>query len=550
MLTNKVRSRQPSLEDRISLLRHEPFAYSLEEVVALLQAWDLHQSVRRPTRASLQRSIISDFSLDLSGQRYKNLIKGFTSPIRRLPTELLLIIFDYACDRNLLRCVDSKRLSSSLSCLPVLSIGSTCIQWCGLAVLTPTLWTRITVKIAFKEAWGSFGRVVERRVKNLKLLLQLFLGRSKNSPLIVNLIVTGKNYWVPAPAIQLLLQHCQRWETFRYEGDSPVSDHINDGDLHLDILRDIYINTQSYWSSSIKVFTHAPNLTSMTGPSIAELSISRSITTLDVCFNRQFLQSLLTIADNCPKLTNLVLRELPGNPFDSPNRPCHRRTLDHLHTFRICLHERGYSYTEMLNCILEVFSIPSLTELEIIPALPGHGYSCVWPSKLFCSFLDISSCQITKLVLQGVRISTEDLIPALHSLPSIIYLHISDQLLAADHSPITGKFIRNLEWPRNHDSSHPPLVPKLCLLRLEFCGNSFDNAAFSNTVISRRMPDERQVEGLRVECLQTVILCFFARQVDDNVYEPLRPMQRKGMTLAVTGMTKVPERERERERRG
>lgn len=160
-----------------SEIRLEPFAYTEENCYALAaQGHEGH----------LKELVL--------GTRYRKILCGLTSPIRKLPIERLIVILDYDLghDWNFLQpCVDSKSKYSST---------------------------------IFSGASSFFRRLPQspRAVKhsmNLKLLLQLLLRRSRECPLTINVIVQGFDSDFPAPAIKLLLMHCQCWWSFQYEGD-------------------------------------------------------------------------------------------------------------------------------------------------------------------------------------------------------------------------------------------------------------------------------------------------------------------------------------------
>lgn len=387
--------------------------------------------------------------------RYRKILCGLTSPIRKLPTELLVVILDHVLfgnDWNFLQCVDSKsKYTSTISSgassffrrLPVMSIISTCMQWRALATSTPRWWSRIAVNIASKQS----PRAVKHSV-NLKLLLQLFLRRSKEYPLTINLIIKGYDSDFPAPVIKLLLMHCHRWWSFQYEGDLPIGDHIR-GNFDFRVLRQVKMVLKDY--IVLEPFSRAANLTTLVttalfdlNPSVPSILLFDRIKELDIeiCSRIATSDFLTDMADFFPNITILSLRELGDNIRPESFAFSEASTsggpaLNHLHTLRICLNKKNTTQ-HLLKCILAQLSLPALTELQIM-ARPNESYSHIWPEELFRSFLDRSSPQIAKFILQRVGISTLQLISVLRSLPSIIHLHINDELLASDHSPITPR---------------------------------------------------------------------------------------------------------------
>ncbi|KIK57507.1 hypothetical protein GYMLUDRAFT_146489, partial [Collybiopsis luxurians FD-317 M1] len=71
-------------------------------------------------------------------QEYKVLLRFLRSPVRRLPSETMLRIFDYACNMNDLT---SKKLEK----MPTLIISSVSFRWRNLTKSAPSLWSRILI---------------------------------------------------------------------------------------------------------------------------------------------------------------------------------------------------------------------------------------------------------------------------------------------------------------------------------------------------------------------------------------------------------------------
>ncbi|KAE9404457.1 hypothetical protein BT96DRAFT_813556, partial [Gymnopus androsaceus JB14] len=73
-------------------------------------------------------------------EEYKISLRFLRSPIRRLPNETILRIFDYACEMNELT-------SKMLRTMPALAISSICSRWRTLAQSYPDLWSRIRLQL-------------------------------------------------------------------------------------------------------------------------------------------------------------------------------------------------------------------------------------------------------------------------------------------------------------------------------------------------------------------------------------------------------------------
>ncbi|KAE9406620.1 hypothetical protein BT96DRAFT_934082 [Gymnopus androsaceus JB14] len=119
-------------------------------------------------------------------------------------------------------------------------------------------------------------------------------------------------------------------------------------------------------------------------------------------------------------------------------------------------------------------------------------------------------------------------ISALQLLPSLLELSINDDFARENKSPVTSRLVSHLHSSGLDDqsSSSSPLLPKLRSLKLNVGGNTFDDATFVNTVLSRWLPDPDYAEVVGVSCLRCVVLLFRDRKVDEKIYEPLNHLDK------------------------
>ncbi|KAE9388734.1 hypothetical protein BT96DRAFT_1072525, partial [Gymnopus androsaceus JB14] len=152
--------------------------------------------------------------------RYQRLLRSFIAPIRPIPNELLGIIFEFTCEVNVFQeypwldqdeppPTDSdSELSSSIGLLPALAISAVCARWRLLALLSPRMWSKLSLELSFSDAMSTMS-------DGLTSTLELYLERSANSPLCINLAAIGKpmkkqNYLVS------LTRHSHHWRSFKY----------------------------------------------------------------------------------------------------------------------------------------------------------------------------------------------------------------------------------------------------------------------------------------------------------------------------------------------
>ncbi|KAE9406613.1 hypothetical protein BT96DRAFT_810715, partial [Gymnopus androsaceus JB14] len=206
--------------DLYSRLRSEsgPSAVQRQDIEDLLLLCDRDYEDYELEVARLESQILYIRQQQKQLKRHKKTLRSLCSPIRKLPNEILRLIFDYACKSNLLQefpwSLDSKgpptdASSFPITFLPASSISATCSRWRCVAMSTPSLWSRLKLEIS---AW-------ETSPKNTNAFtdaLELYLQRSKDYPLDINLHVSGDEGLEHKPLpLTLLIQHSKRWKSFQ-----------------------------------------------------------------------------------------------------------------------------------------------------------------------------------------------------------------------------------------------------------------------------------------------------------------------------------------------
>lgn len=468
-------------------------------------------------------------------QEYKaTLVQSLLSPFR-FPNEILFMVLESACENNLLQeypwGLESEQprtlLSSpAITYLPALAISSVCIQWRSLTLALPQLWSRIRVETApamFECDPQEVSNVGSGFIKTL----QLYLDRSANDPLIIDLETKGRwrREMIIPPAVNLLLEYTHRWKTFKYTGDYWL-DKITGFErqpLSFPILENLTLNgvTCSIVKADLDCFTDAPKLRTLeTNSSEQEFKLPlKQLTSLGIH------SPDAGVLTQCPNLTALklwshyYLYEQEGNL--TPNMLL---SMNRLESFTFV-----YDTDSFMEAQLSSLMLPSLTELVIYPDEDFHDKNLIWSRKAFNEFISRSSCILTTLSISSVVITDRDLIAALQLLTSLTNLGVDDKLqLTEVESPITSYFLSSLRL-HPHDSTSP-LVPKLASLSIiKFNGTLFDDAAFVEMVSSRWLLDSG------INCLRSVVLRFHQRKVNKDIYKPLYDLDRSGMRVVVTG---------------
>ncbi|KAF9063133.1 hypothetical protein BDP27DRAFT_251675 [Rhodocollybia butyracea] len=192
-----------------------------------------------------------------------------------------------------------------------------------------------------------------------------------------------------------------------------------------------------------------------------------------------------------------------------------------------------------MKMVLLSFALPSLRAI-VLESDRIEPYP--WSTENFISFISRSSCVISTLTLRSVSLSDSDLIAVLRVMPSLLHLEIDDKIMSGVYntprSPITSYLMLSLI---QHELTLISLVPKLHTLHLDpnYRTRTFDNSAFVRMVESQwfRPGSDLSVtmSAMGRDCIRSVVLKFNWREVDAEVYKPLRVLDKEGLRVVVAG---------------
>ncbi|KAF9063708.1 hypothetical protein BDP27DRAFT_1334734 [Rhodocollybia butyracea] len=177
---------------------------------------------------------------------------------------------------------------------------------------------------------------------------------------------------------------------------------------------------------------------------------------------------------------------------------------------------------------------------------------------IFIPFITASS-MITRFTLRGLSCLDSNLVAALRLMPSISYLEVDDSGsdsvdtdslwkeptrfhlgTVVSRSPITSHLMSSLR----HQSTSIALAPKLHSLRLiSEREEPFDDATFISMVESRWFKPGSDLSALMFSMdktsIRSVVLKFSWREVNAEVYQPLRNLDAEGLRVVVAGRNGV-----------
>ncbi|KAJ7473998.1 hypothetical protein FB451DRAFT_1558270 [Mycena latifolia] len=432
-------------------------------------------------------------------ESYYELYRSLLSPIRRLPSEILVKIFTLFCPDPLptpLRSIASilsapgQDPMAQFAQESLLTLSQVCARWHSICIGTPTFWTNIQLDSVL---WST-----PARTSKMMTLLTNALERGGRSPL--SLTVKSSPDASYAPALELLAAHSERWQTACFMCAASDMQHLSSVRGRLPLLQ-----TLALWvtgtSLEIEIFEDVPRLTVVQVAGIFETI--EAFTTLPLhqlqifgCGEFVGLTELLgfgvspamSLMPRLSRTTDFHFQLISTNhatPFNESTSMPHITaeiaglSLDVLTRFS------PTSVGPMLAKIVESLTLPGLKELRIecrkYPLLP-----LPWPHTQFLALAARSSfsTHLQNLELSHSIITEIELIECLSALASLERLAISDHLSVedggADQLLITDTLLTHLT--RTPPSACPvPHLRVLCFQTLL----QFDDTLFLNFLLSR-----------------------------------------------------------------
>ncbi|KAF9069398.1 hypothetical protein BDP27DRAFT_1402626 [Rhodocollybia butyracea] len=481
-------------------LEYGPGAVDTNQVTEMLKDVDKDLEDYESETLLLQSRILYIETQQTRLKKHAVDLRSLNAPIRKVPNEILLRIFDYACDMNLLRefpwSKDFKFLPSSRTVepfrhLPAMSISSVCTRWRSVALSLSAIWSRISLKLSSEN---SRLPNVQSVLRSFLQTVELHLRRSRQHPLTVELDIRGAEdnsiSRIPRPRFDSI-RNCQSLKSLSFAVSA-------DPDEELKLFQPARGNIDN-------VFKHAP--------SPKELVLGER------------------------KYDNI----LPVSPCAPP------RLCTSVSTLKLELRQNWRN--SLADVAFSSFTFPSLSCLAI-ESDAAHPYRGAWPKATLEAFLHRSSCNLTKFEVKKISVSDVDLIAALKLMPSLVNLHIDDRPAASDDqmSPITSRFIRSLHGfvQTELNPSGSALVPKLQDLHLTYDGSEFDDSAFIDMVSSRWLPDMQLF--LIEKCKRsTFVLC--RKIVQRHPSYPIRQPSIRGKVVTLSQVSPTDLKRRETPRR-
>ncbi|KAF9063478.1 hypothetical protein BDP27DRAFT_1426818 [Rhodocollybia butyracea] len=399
-------------------------------------------------------------------------LSGLLSPIRRVPDKILCQIFLHCCAENDLR-----------------------YRKPDLKISFPS------DDIGYDLNMGDFvenPEVLEQETK-LSSLIQLYLDRSKNHPLTLDLYVEKWEFPFDHPSLGLLTQESNRWKYLAFRGQvfamfrrPPAQERLSFPSLETVDL-DMGVFGWGPWGvGALEEFFLASNINDL------RFDAGRNIgwvTTTDY----------LSQTSTLPTLSSLVV-----------------------------INHESLKLADSLERVMSSLITPSLLELVLEQRNEKAAEYSRQSFHHVNQFFGRSQLRsLTSLVIQGLYIKDQDIVMLLRQVPSLQNLSIHSpnfpDLLSSN--PISKFFIKRLHAGRQSPLVEP-LVPKLRELTLKVTTQGFDSSSFVDTIASRWLPDETSTRKPGLVCLRLVEL-HLPGTVDAEPYERLKQFDEAGLRVVV-----------------
>ncbi|KAJ7431943.1 hypothetical protein B0H11DRAFT_2261277 [Mycena galericulata] len=448
-------------------------------------------------RATLSRLISERTELE----SYANGCRSVFSPVRRLPTEVLVEIFDMCTPPEADQIsvpgtpqVEIKRLGKH----HLYQLSAVCWRWYNIVMGSPRLWSTLVVDTSL---WGETGTSSKKLIDALELSLK----RGADFPLRIQAVVVPGND-TERLVLELLSQYCQRWKHVTLWIEPHALWFLARARGNLPLLKSLRIAAVGIGPQDLPgydVFEFAPGLT--------EVFLAGWPLQLPTLPWGQLLTLLYTHTESGRLSNGLdIINHLSNHAAHRLEVECSSFNPDvilapvfspRLSTFGVELRasDDPNHTRRIIRGIFDCLTLPSLNTLSV--KRHWKGPSLPWVQSPFVAFVLRSSlhASLTSLEIYAV-IDDDELLQCLELLSSLEELIISD---CADyengHAVITDNLLRRLVWKDDHNTNLIHRLRDLCLTTVFL----FDDDVLWDLVRSRLVPG-RTDDGLfdiQIYCL-------------------------------------------------
>ncbi|KZP16954.1 hypothetical protein FIBSPDRAFT_41305 [Athelia psychrophila] len=419
------------------------------------------------------------------------------SPIRRLPSDMLVEIFDH-----LLPIDNGEDPTTSDVRRDRMLPSHICKRWRGLSLSTPTYWADIYVRVDREDCSCQL-----KCAKN-------WLARSGNCPLTIVLLCSGDYRGPWSQLVALFLPHCRRWRDASLV--TPIRTDWSPIRHNLPMLESLMV-VFAEWPDDMP-FEFAPKLRRLSWSTFGLITYDSLLTFPLTQLTHVDIMSGSSVPDCLAimqKLSSIIVLKIAlSNSIAGPaGGPLLR--IDHLEDFTVSAEQDTTGFHECLN-------LPSLVRYKY-----SEGESDArWSLPSFMSLISHSSCRLAFIdVSLAVAIRKDDMDLLLHLLPHLAHLNLHC-------NPISGINSNNIAILMTR-SATSFLVPQLEHLVLDY-DKDFECQLFFDMMESRHGIDEK-IPGAVAQSkhLRAVEICHFGsdRLLDHGVMGHLDALEAGGLNI-------------------
>jgi hypothetical protein len=296
---------------------------------------------------------------------------------------------------------------------------------------TPSLWANITIKYFVSdekddEELDKSAHATLARKKRVKSLILMYVERSVDAPLYVDIAADGVSY-LRGPDMQAIMANSRRWREFSLSLERPLEgSFFKPVAGNIPMLEHVKIKLEDNLIGDLDAFSELhPALVSWTysgsrhihDDKINDVLPCSQITTLNFPYCHLAEASRLSSLQHLQSLTlSISFCIFEDEDTVSPFVLASLRSLSL--TFSCC----GDGMDKAFECICLCFRTPGLEELTINP----ENMTDVWQSFHFKHFLAASGCQLNRLVLLNTPMEAEDFIATLQLMPHLKSLSVEE----------------------------------------------------------------------------------------------------------------------------
>ncbi|KAF5371436.1 hypothetical protein D9757_009980 [Collybiopsis confluens] len=318
--------------------------------------------------------------------------KSLLSPIRKLPPEILCLIFANV-DRKI-TLLKSKRLRSA-----VFGLTWVCAHWRALVLSERQMWTGEYEMNLFSPKDVLPG--------SIEFMKECFQVRARNAPADVTLLghATGTPALFFTSVLGFVFQSLERWRKFSFEGDALALEYLHKsmsvaGRTNLPYLESFTMllpaTGRTRGREVLRTLQHCPRLRHLHSPYLdpSDICDMKNLTSLKVARCK-----LTRVLMQCPLLKKLVVygsvSQVPGTDYPDYH---------HTHLSRWDM--------KLADCRLKKnwsagLHLPALTHLSLDPIPRDDSTSCQALQEM-AELLIRSKCSLQKIKLNCRRITEED----------------------------------------------------------------------------------------------------------------------------------------------